>query len=159
MNYCPCCGHALEDRFIFGRTRRKCPSCGFVFFRDPKVTAGVLAEKDNRALLVRRLYEPHPGEWALPAGFVDLPHPTTVYLTLGTVTNQVPEVFRTVLDACSRASVNVLVSTGPGVDPATVAGGSAGGDSPTGAAGNGAASKSCGGGTATKAAWKRSSST
>jgi UDP:flavonoid glycosyltransferase YjiC (YdhE family) len=63
-----------------------------------------------------------PGE-RLPAGFADLPHPTTVYVTLGTVTNQAPEVFRTVLDACTRASVNVLVSTGPGVDPATVAGG------------------------------------
>ncbi len=72
MNYCPSCGHALEDRFLFGRIRRKCTSCGFVFFRDPKVAAGVLAEKDNRVLLVRRLYEPHPGEWALPAGFVEI---------------------------------------------------------------------------------------
>ena len=72
LNYCPCCGHALEDRFIFGRTRRKCPQCGFVFFRDPKVAAGVLIEDAGRVLLVKRLYDPHMGDWALPAGFVEI---------------------------------------------------------------------------------------
>ena len=71
MNFCPCCGHALEDRFVFGRTRRKCPQCDFVFFRDPKVAAGVLIEDDERVLLVKRLYDPHLGDWALPAGFRD----------------------------------------------------------------------------------------
>lgn len=63
-----------------------------------------------------------PGE-SLPAGFTDMPNPATIYLTLGTVTNQAPEVFRTVLDSAAEASVNVLVTTGPGVDPAEVAGG------------------------------------
>lgn len=72
LNYCPCCGHALVDKFIFGRTRRKCLNCGFVFFRDPKVAAGVLAEQAGRVLLVKRLYEPHQGDWALPAGFVEI---------------------------------------------------------------------------------------
>jgi 8-oxo-dGTP diphosphatase len=72
MNYCPCCGHALVDKFLFGRVRRKCPDCGFVFFRDPKVAAGVLAEQDGKVLLVKRLYDPHMGDWALPAGFVEI---------------------------------------------------------------------------------------
>jgi 8-oxo-dGTP diphosphatase len=72
MNYCPCCGHTLVDKFLFGRVRRKCPDCGFVFFRDPKVAAGVLAEQDGKVLLVKRLYDPHMGEWALPAGFVEI---------------------------------------------------------------------------------------
>ena len=72
MNYCPCCGHALIDKFIFGRVRRKCPDCGFIFFRDPKVAAGVLAEHDDKVLLVKRLYDPHMGDWALPAGFVEI---------------------------------------------------------------------------------------
>ena len=72
MNYCPCCGHALIDKLIFGRIRRKCTNCGFVFFRDPKVAAGVLAEQDGRVLLVKRLYGPHLGDWALPAGFVEV---------------------------------------------------------------------------------------
>jgi 8-oxo-dGTP diphosphatase len=72
MNYCPCCGHALIDKFVFGRVRRKCPNCGFIFFRDPKVAAGVLAEQDGKVLLVKRLYDPHMGDWALPAGFVEI---------------------------------------------------------------------------------------
>jgi 8-oxo-dGTP diphosphatase len=72
MNYCPCCGRALIDQFLFGRVRRKCPDCGFVFFRDPKVAAGVLAEQDGKVLLVKRLYDPHMGDWALPAGFVEI---------------------------------------------------------------------------------------
>ena len=72
LNYCPCCGHPLEDRFLFGRMRRKCTNCGFIFFRDPKVASGVLAEQAGKVLLVKRLYEPHQGEWALPAGFVEI---------------------------------------------------------------------------------------
>jgi ADP-ribose pyrophosphatase YjhB (NUDIX family) len=72
LNYCPGCGHALIDQFLAGRVRRKCSNCGFVFFRDPKVAAGVLAEQDGKALLVKRLYEPHQGDWALPAGFVEI---------------------------------------------------------------------------------------
>ena len=72
MNYCPCCGHALADRLLFGRMRRKCLDCGFVFFRDPKVTAGVLAEQAGKVLLVKRRYDPHIGDWALPAGFVEI---------------------------------------------------------------------------------------
>jgi len=59
---------------------------------------------------------------SLPTAFQDLPHPTTVYLTLGTVTNEQPEVFRAVLDGCARHAVNVVMTTGPGVDPATVGG-------------------------------------
>jgi 8-oxo-dGTP diphosphatase len=72
MNYCPCCGHALIDKFSFGRVRRKCPECGFIFFRDPKVAAGVLAEQDGKILLVKRRYVPRQGDWALPAGFVEI---------------------------------------------------------------------------------------
>ena len=47
----------------------------------------------------------------------DWPHDRTVYVTLGTVMNQNPEVFRAVLDGCVRQPVNLLVTTGPGLDP------------------------------------------
>ncbi len=57
---------------------------------------------------------------ALPAAFASLPHPETVYLTLGTITNQAPEVFRAAVGGCARLPVNVVVTTGPGLDPAVL---------------------------------------
>lgn len=65
---------------------------------------------------------PSPGEVGrddrLPPGFADLPHGRTIYLTLGTIMNQQPDVFRTVLDGCRRHPVNVVTTVGPGVDAA-----------------------------------------
>jgi len=47
-----------------------------------------------------------------------LPHPETVYVTLGTIMNQAPAVFRAVIDGCARWPVNLVVTTGPDFDPA-----------------------------------------
>jgi 8-oxo-dGTP diphosphatase len=71
LNYCPRCGHALEDREAFGRTRRFCPACDRVVFRDLKVAAGVVVEREGKVLLARRRMQPRQGMWTFPAGFVD----------------------------------------------------------------------------------------
>ena len=71
LNYCPRCGHALEDREAFGRVRRFCPACGQIVFRDLKVAAGVLVEHEGQVLLVRRAVGPRQGLWSFPAGFVE----------------------------------------------------------------------------------------
>jgi ADP-ribose pyrophosphatase YjhB (NUDIX family) len=71
LNYCPRCGHALEDREAFGRARRFCPACDLIVFREHKVAAGVLVEHDSRVLLVRRRMQPRQGMWTFPAGFVE----------------------------------------------------------------------------------------
>ena len=71
MNYCPRCSHSLTDKFLFGRMRRVCPSCGFIFFRDPKVATGVLVEQEGKVLLVRRAVDPKQGWWCIPSGFVE----------------------------------------------------------------------------------------
>ncbi len=71
LNFCPNCGAPMADRFIFGRTRRGCPACGFVFFREPKLAVGALVEQDGRVLLVRRAVDPQIGYWCLPAGYVE----------------------------------------------------------------------------------------
>jgi UDP:flavonoid glycosyltransferase YjiC (YdhE family) len=75
--------------------------------------------------------EPNPWPSTLPlrpdageadAGALDqldlsaLPHPDTVYVTLGTIMNQTPAVVRAVIDGCARWPVNLVVTTGPGVD-------------------------------------------
>jgi len=71
LNYCPCCGNALENREAFGRVRRYCPACDRIIFRDLKVAAGVLVVQGGEVLLVRRRMNPRQGTWTIPAGFVD----------------------------------------------------------------------------------------
>jgi 8-oxo-dGTP diphosphatase len=71
LNYCPHCGHALEDKEAFGRVRRYCPACDRVIFRDHKVAAGVLVEQSDKVLLVRRRQGACRGAWSFPAGFVE----------------------------------------------------------------------------------------
>ena len=48
-----------------------CPACGWIYFADPKVAAGVIVEQEGQVLLVRRVNEPGRGLWSIPAGFVD----------------------------------------------------------------------------------------
>ena len=64
---------------------------------------------------------PSPGEIephaAVELDLSALPHPDTVYLTLGTIMNQTPRVFRAVIDGCVRWPVNLVVTTGPASTP------------------------------------------
>lgn len=71
LNYCPRCGHVLEERKAFGRVRHFCPACERVVFREHKVAAGVIVERDGEVLLVRRRMKPRQGLWTFPGGFVD----------------------------------------------------------------------------------------
>ncbi len=71
INFCVRCGSKLTHDEIFGRTRPVCPSCGWIYFSDPKVAVAVLVMKDNQVLLVQRINPPFQGFWTLPAGFMD----------------------------------------------------------------------------------------
>jgi ADP-ribose pyrophosphatase YjhB (NUDIX family) len=42
-----------------------------VVFRDLKVAAGVIVEREGNVLLVRRRMRPHQGRWTFPGGFVE----------------------------------------------------------------------------------------
>jgi 8-oxo-dGTP diphosphatase len=66
--FCPRCARRL-GRDADGRPR--CEGCGYVWYSDPKVAVGVLAERGGRLLLVRRNHEPRLGQWAFPSGYVD----------------------------------------------------------------------------------------
>ncbi len=70
-NYCLRCGTALISAERYGKLRRVCPACDWIYFHDPKVAAAVLVERDGKVLLVRRAVDPARGLWTLPAGFVD----------------------------------------------------------------------------------------
>ena len=70
-HYCLLCGNKLFQQIIEGRDREVCRQCGWIKYDQLKVTAGVLVEKDNKILLVKRAIQPWKGYWYLPAGFVE----------------------------------------------------------------------------------------
>ena len=72
MKFCPKCANALEDRILEGKVRQACPVCDFVFYRDPKPVAGVLAFQDKKLLLIQRGNEPKLGLWSFPTGYIDI---------------------------------------------------------------------------------------
>jgi ADP-ribose pyrophosphatase YjhB (NUDIX family) len=71
--YCPHCRTELEVAQIGGSNRKRCPSCGFIHWRNPGVGAAVVVFDDaGRILLVKRAASAtRPGLWSIPAGFVD----------------------------------------------------------------------------------------
>ena len=79
--YCPRCGERLgtpalsrggESPVVASSSSRpSCPACGYIRFDDPRLAAGVVAERAGAILLVRRNHEPAYGQWSFPAGFVD----------------------------------------------------------------------------------------
>lgn len=71
IRFCPSCATALVNREKFGQSRPVCPACGWVYFDDPKVAAAALIVQNGKILLVRRVNEPHRGQWTLPAGFIN----------------------------------------------------------------------------------------
>ncbi len=73
FTYCPHCATELELADVDGRSRTRCPSCGFVNYRNPGVGAAVvIVDENGRVLLVKRgPGTARPGLWSVPAGFVD----------------------------------------------------------------------------------------
>lgn len=72
FRFCPKCAEQVEDQIIEQRMRQACTACDFVFYRDPKPVAGVLAQKDEKILLIQRGNEPKHGFWSFPTGFIDI---------------------------------------------------------------------------------------
>ena len=71
FKFCPYCATPLILKERMGEVRPTCPECGWVYYEDPKVAAGVLILSSAQVLLVRRTMEPYAGLWSIPAGFVN----------------------------------------------------------------------------------------
>lgn len=69
--YCPMCGTEMKWRHVFGMRRQQCPNCEWVHFRNLKVGAGVLAERNGKVVLARRGINPGKNKWCFPSGFVE----------------------------------------------------------------------------------------
>ena len=74
FTYCPRCRSEMIDKYVFGRTRRVCPTaeCRFIQFIDPKVSAAVMVVQNGKVLLVRRTMAPARGSWCFPGGFMEI---------------------------------------------------------------------------------------
>jgi len=73
FTYCPMCATELAQVEVGGEMRNRCPSCGFIHWRNPGVGAAVVIRDDaGRILLVRRAAgATRAGFWSIPAGFVN----------------------------------------------------------------------------------------
>ena len=71
FKYCPKCSHNLKQKDIHGHTRLVCNKCGFIFYNNPKPTAGVFIVKNNKVLLAKRAVEPFKGWWDSIGGFME----------------------------------------------------------------------------------------
>lgn len=70
--HCLLCGEELREIILEKRVRQACPHCGWIYYPQLKVSAGVLLEENNALLLVQRRIEPWKGFWYLPAGYLEV---------------------------------------------------------------------------------------
>ncbi|MEO8538741.1 MAG: NUDIX domain-containing protein, partial [bacterium] len=70
--YCPDCATALVEVTKSGRTRKTCPKCGYVEYRNPAVgVAVILRDEAGRVLLGKRASGEYAGLWCIPCGYVE----------------------------------------------------------------------------------------
>ena len=74
LKFCPLCGAPLVERWIEEElhTRKVCSDCGYIFYLNPKVAAGVIPREGGKIWLLRRNIPPGDGRWTFPGGYVDL---------------------------------------------------------------------------------------
>jgi ADP-ribose pyrophosphatase YjhB (NUDIX family) len=67
FQFCPLCGQNLESFADEDRLRKRCPSCGWIRYRNPTVGVALLVVKGERVLLGER----RDGSWCIPCGHVE----------------------------------------------------------------------------------------
>ena len=74
LKFCPLCGAPLENRYLKeeGHTRKVCSGCGYIFYLNPKVVAGVVPREGDKIWLLRRNIAPGMDRWTFPGGYVDM---------------------------------------------------------------------------------------
>lgn len=79
INFCPCCGAAVELRCPDddNRPRHICTSCNTIHYQNPNLVIGAIPVWEDKILLCRRAIEPRHGLWTLPGGFMENGESTT----------------------------------------------------------------------------------
>ena len=73
MKSCSSCAHEVVRKIPEGEDRERdvCPSCGEIFYVNPKIIVGCIPTVGDQVLLCKRAIEPRYGKWTLPAGFME----------------------------------------------------------------------------------------
>ncbi|NMB56656.1 NUDIX hydrolase [Candidatus Beckwithbacteria bacterium] len=71
--FCANCGQKMKEEIPphDDRIRQVCPSCGFIFYNNPKPTVVAIIEKEEKVLLAKRARDPYKDCWDLIGGFVE----------------------------------------------------------------------------------------
>ena len=79
MKFCSNCGAPVAQRVPPGDSlpRYICDICNIIFYDNPKMIVGCVAEWQGRVLLCKRAIEPRHGLWTVPAGFLENGETTT----------------------------------------------------------------------------------
>ena len=74
LKYCPRCSYGLIETVpaMEDRPRLFCTACGYIFYQNPRIVAGVIPVLDQRVVMLRRGIEPRYGAWTFPSGFMEL---------------------------------------------------------------------------------------
>lgn len=74
INHCLHCGGKMQvtnDRE--NKLRPRCTECGWTFYKNPiPAAACVILNEQNEIVVIKRKFEPNPGEWALPSGYIEI---------------------------------------------------------------------------------------
>ena len=74
MKFCSQCGSS-QISFVIppgdNRPRHCCSQCDTIFYENPKIVAGCIAQWGDQVLMCKRAIEPRHGKWTLPAGFME----------------------------------------------------------------------------------------
>jgi len=73
LRFCPRCAGPLAARQEAAGEPEfpTCGTCGFIYYYDPKLAAGVIPSIGPKIGLIRRGIEPGLGLWTFPAGYVN----------------------------------------------------------------------------------------
>ena len=75
IRFCSRCGAALRFGIVAGEDRQRlsCPSCGFIFYVNPRLIVSTLPVTERgEVVLIKRGTEPGLGMWAQPGGFLEI---------------------------------------------------------------------------------------
>jgi len=74
INFCIRCGNKLVVKTdLENKLRPRCEKCGWIYYKNPiPAVACVIFNEKNELLIIKRKFEPKPGEWALPSGYMEI---------------------------------------------------------------------------------------